>query len=159
MSNKEELTIAIPKGFLHKESYGYLSEFGINFDTSDSRQLIFYDKKNNVKAMLVRPSDVNVYVEHGSADLGIVGLDLLKEQAPDVVKIRDLYFGACSMVLAVRNQSGYKSCKDLPANAKIATKFTKIANDYILKKLKFLTHQFFYVIINFTVFRIQSIPL
>src|SRR3989338_11516839 len=85
MKNDNELIIAIPKGFLHEGSYKYFSNLGINFHSSDieknaSRELIYFDKKNNVKGLLVRPNDVNVYVEHGSADLGVVGLDLLKEQ-------------------------------------------------------------------------------
>lgn len=131
---KSELTIAIPKGFLHEGSHEYFSSLGINFDSDNSRELVYYDKKNKIKGLLVRPNDVTVYVEHGSADIGIVGLDLLKEQMPDVVKIKDLAFGDCRLVLAVKKDSGYKSIKDLPANFKIATKFIKLANDYIHKK-------------------------
>ena len=130
---KDELTIAIPKGFLHEGSHKYLSSFGINFETEDSRDLVFYDKKNKVKGILVRPSDVSVYVEHGSADLGIVGSDLLMEQTPDVIKLKDLCFGKCKLVVAVKKHSAYKKAEDLPANAKIATKFTKLANDFIHK--------------------------
>lgn len=132
--DKTILTIAIPKGFLHNGSYKYLSSIGIKFDMEDSRELVFYDNKNKIKGLLVRPNDVSVYVEHGSADVGIVGLDLLKEQVPDVIKLQDLKFGKCKLVLAVKKQSGYKSIKDLPANFKLATKFTKLANDYIHKK-------------------------
>lgn len=132
--DKTILTIAIPKGFLHNGSYKYLSSIGIKFDTEDSRELVFYDNKNKIKGLLVRPNDVSVYVEHGSADVGIVGLDLLKEQVPDVIKLQDLKFGKCKLVLAVKKQSDYKSIKDLPANFKLATKFTKLATDYIHKK-------------------------
>ena len=130
---KELLTIAIPKGFLHNESYKFLAKLGINFESEDSRELVFYDKKTNVRGLLVRPNDVNVYVEHGSADLGIVGSDVMLEQSPDVIKLKDLNFGKCKLVFAVKKDSGYKKIKDLPANAKIATKFTKLANEYIHK--------------------------
>lgn len=132
--SQDELTIAIPKGFLYKGSYEYLSSLGINFQTESSRDLIFYDKKNRIKGLLVRPTDVSVYVEHGSADLGIVGLDLLMEQTPDVIKLKDLHFGKCKLVMAVEKDSVYKKPEDLPANAKIATKFTKLTNDFIHKK-------------------------
>ena len=129
------LTIAIPKGFLHEESYKYLSSLGIIFSLQDSkRELVYFDKKNNVKGLLVRPSDVSVYVEHGSADIGIVGLDLLKEQNPDVVKLKDLKFGNCKLILAVKKSSPHKTVKDLPANCKIATKFTKLTTDFIHRK-------------------------
>ena len=117
----DELTIAIPKGFLHDGSYKYFSSLGINFQTESSRDLVFYDKKNKIKGLLVRPSDVSVYVEHGSADLGIVGSDLLNEQIPDVIKLKDLHFGKCKLVVAVKKGSVYKKSDDLSANAKIAT--------------------------------------
>lgn len=129
------LTIAIPKGFLHSDANDYLMYSGIKLEHRKSdRELVFYDKKNNIKGLLVRPNDVSVYVEQGSADLGIVGYDLLLEQNPDVVKLKDLGFGTCRLVLAVKKDSGYKSYKDLPANCKIATKFTNISSEYILKK-------------------------
>ena len=131
---KNALTIAIPKGFLHSGSHKFLSSLGINFESDSSRDLVFYDKKNNVRGLLVRPSDVPVYVEHGSADLGIVGTDILIEQVPEVIKVKDLHFGKCKLVLAVKKDSKYKTAEDLPANAKIATKFTKLANDFIHKK-------------------------
>src|SRR3989338_10260128 len=138
MKNKEKhnLVIAIPKGFLNDGTYKYLSRSGINFteQSTSTRELVFYDKKNKIKGLLVRPNDVTVYVEHGSADVGIVGLDLLKEQIPDVVILKDLNFGGCKLVLAVKKNSNYKTIGDLPATSKIATKFTKLANDFIHKK-------------------------
>ena len=138
MKNREKhnLVIAIPKGFLHNGTYKYLSKSGIDFteQSTTTRELVFYDKKNKIKGLLVRPNDVTVYVEHGSADVGIVGLDLLKEQIPDVVILKDLNFGRCKLVLAVKKNSNYKTIRDLPANSKIATKFTKLANDFIHKK-------------------------
>ncbi len=128
------ITIAIPKGFLHDGSYQYLASLGINLQIEkDNRALMFYDRKNNIKGLLVRPNDVNAYVEHGSADLGIVGLDLIKEQNPDVVKLKDLNFGNCKLVFAVKEDSKYKNINDLPANITIATKFTRLANDFINK--------------------------
>lgn len=129
-----ELTIAVPKGFLYKGSYKYLFSLGISLQAKNSRDLVFYDKKNKIKGLLVRPADVSVYVEHGSADLGIVGSDLLMEQTPDVIKLRDLHFGKCKLVMAVKKDSVYKKSEDLPANAKIATKFTKLTNDFIHKR-------------------------
>ena len=133
--NADNITIAIPKGFLHEGSHRYLSSLGINFQQKkDNRELIFYDKDNKVTGLLVRPNDVNAYVEHGSADLGIVGFDLLKEQAPDVVKLRDLKFGQCKLVFAIKKDSKHKGLNDFPSNITIATKFTKLANDFINKK-------------------------
>lgn len=133
MNKETELTIAIPKGFLHEGSYKFFSSLGIDFKSDDKRELVYHDKKNKVKGILVRPNDVNAYVEHGSADIGVVGLDLIKELCPDVIKLKDLKFGRCKLVLAVKKELNYKSAKELPANFTIATKFTKLANDFIQK--------------------------
>lgn len=135
MKNINSLTIAIPKGFLHDASHKYLSKIGMDFKSEkDERELVYTDKKNQVIALLVRPNDVGVYVEHGNADLGIVGLDLLKEQSPNVIKLKDLKFGKCKLVLAVKKDSPYKKALDLPPNSKIATKFTKLTNIFIQQK-------------------------
>ncbi|MBI1858826.1 MAG: ATP phosphoribosyltransferase [Candidatus Melainabacteria bacterium] len=134
MKDLDYITIAIPKGYLHEGSYKYFSKIKVDFAPGESgRELIYYDKKNKVKGLLVRPSDVSVYVEHGSADIGIVGLDVLEEQLPDVIRLKDLKFGKCKLVLAVRKDSNYKTTRDLPPNCKIGTKFTKLANDFIHK--------------------------
>lgn len=130
-----ELVIAIPKGFLHEGSYKYLSSCGMNFSLENSnRELVYYDKKNYLKGLLVRPNDISTYVEHGSADIGIIGLDLLEEQLPDVIKLKDLKFGNCKLVVAVKKDSSYKKIEDLPPNSKIATKFTRLANEFIQKR-------------------------
>ena len=54
----------------------------------------------DIEATLVKPSDVAVYVEHGTADIGVVGKDVLMEDEPDVFELMDLGFGACRMVVA-----------------------------------------------------------
>lgn len=133
-NQKTGLTIAIPKGFLHEGSHKYLLSLGINLTSENNRELVYFDKKNKIKGLLVRPNDVSVYVEHGSADIGIIGLDLLKEQIPDVVKLKDLKFGRCKLVFALKKGSPYKKVENLPANSKIATKFIRLGSDFIHKK-------------------------
>lgn len=130
-----ELVVAIPKGFLHDNCHKYLASRGVNLSLeSSSRELVYLDRKNKIKGLLVRPNDVSTYVEHGSADLGIIGLDLLEEQLPEVVKLKDLKFGYCKLVLAVKKNNSYKKTEDLPPNSKIATKFTRLANEFIQKR-------------------------
>ena len=65
-----------------------------------------------------------------TADLGIVGYDVLQESDLQVAKLLDLQFGGCSMSLAVKNNSNYSKPTDLPANCKVASKFTKTARAY-----------------------------
>jgi ATP phosphoribosyltransferase len=124
------LTIAVPRGALFKETLDRLDALGV--DTSEvranDRKLVFPD----VGIVTMRPSDVPTYVEHGAADIGITGKDVLMEQAQRrVYELLDLGFGYCRMVVAAR-------AGDDPLGeplrrrglVRIATKYPRIATDY-----------------------------
>ena len=83
----------------------------------------FENPENNVRYLLVKPSDVAIYVEHHAADVGIVGKDILMESRPDVYELLDLGLGKCRMCVAAKN--GYMEDKDRPL--RVATKFVNIA--------------------------------
>ena len=97
--------IALAKGRIHKVVMKYLAESGYDFPTysEESRKLIFEDAKGQLKVTLVKSPDVAVYVERGAADVGIVGKDVLIEEAPgaDVYEVMDLGIGRCRMAVAV----------------------------------------------------------
>ena len=83
--------IALAKGRIHKAVMKYLADSGYEFPTysEESRRLIFEDAKGQLKVTLVKSPDVAVYVERGAADVGIVGKDVLLEEAPDVLIAAD----------------------------------------------------------------------
>jgi ATP phosphoribosyltransferase len=124
------LTIAVPRGALMGGTLDLLDGLGV--DTSEvranDRKLLF----ESVGIVTMRPSDVPTYVEAGAADIGIVGKDVLMEQAGrDVYELLDLGFGRCEMVLA--SQAG----EDPAAEAlrrlgimRVATKYSRIATRY-----------------------------
>ena len=127
------ITIALPKGALLEDSISIFKKVGLNFSDAlleDNRSLTIESKCKRAKALLVRNGDVPVYVSYGQADLGIVGYDVLKESELKVAKLLDLGFGGCHMSLAVKNTSNYSKPTDLPANCKVASKFTKTARAY-----------------------------
>ncbi len=127
------LTVAMPKGALLKDSVKMLQGIGLDFsallDTSH-RQLQILAPSGQARALLVRAQDVPVYVEYGQAQLGIVGYDVLQEKQPQVAQIADLGFGGCRLSVAVKQASPYQSARDLPAQARVASKFVKCAADY-----------------------------
>jgi len=97
-----ELTIAVPRGALFKETLDVLDAVGI--DTAEvranDRKLLFED----VGLVTMRPSDVPTYVEAGAADVGITGKDVLREQHErEVVELYDLGFGGTTMVFATED--------------------------------------------------------
>jgi ATP phosphoribosyltransferase len=127
------LTIALPKGELLKHSVRLLQTVGLDFSAfldSGTRQLQIEDANGIAKALLVRNTDVPVYVEYGQAQLGIVGYDLLREKKPNVAHLVDLGYGYCRMCLAVKESSPYRSAFDLPAHCRVASKYVNCARDY-----------------------------
>ena len=126
-------TIALPKGALLKDSILIFQKAGIDFSAAlekNNRALTFESNCKRAKALIVRNGDVPVYVRYGQADLGIVGYDVLRESDLKVAKLLDLGFGGCNMSLAVKKNSNYSKPTDLPANCKVASKFSKTARSY-----------------------------
>ncbi len=127
------LTIAMPKGALLKDSIKTLQQVGLDFSAltdNSHRQLQILDPTGQARALLVRAQDVPVYVEYGQAQLGIVGYDVLQEKSPEVAQIADLKFGGCRLSVAVKQTSPYQSARDLPAHARVASKFVNCAAAY-----------------------------
>ena len=122
------INIALPKGRLGDSVYKCLAKIGYNCPEmlEDSRKLIFENAEKGVKYILVKPSDVAVYVEHGAADIGIVGYDVLSENEPDVFELLDLNIGKCS--LAVAAPKGFKDENRAPL--RVATKYPHVAKKY-----------------------------
>ena len=124
------LTIAVPRGALFGGSLDLLDGLGI--DTAPiragDRRLIFPE----LGVITMRPSDVPSYVEHGAADIGITGKDVLLEQADrEVYELVDLGFGTCRMVVAAREgDDPLGEPLRRRGSVRVATKYPRIASDY-----------------------------
>ena len=127
-AKEEWLNIALPKGRLGDSVYDMLAKSG--YDCADfheeNRKLIFENKEKKVRYLLVKPSDVAIYVEHHVADLGVVGKDILLETSPDVYELMDLDIGKCKM--AVAGPADYVDNPDRPI--RVATKYVNIAKKF-----------------------------
>ena len=127
MSTRPGLTIAVPRGALMKGSLDLLEAVGLDVSEvrSNDRKL-FFDEQGIIT---MRPSDVPTYVEHGVADIGIVGKDVLMEQFErDLYELLDLDFGMCRLVVAKPKGAAAPTQHTLPE--RIATKYTKTAERY-----------------------------
>jgi ATP phosphoribosyltransferase len=121
------LVIAAPRGALFGGTLDLLDRLGIDTAEvrSNDRKLLFAD----AGIVTMRPSDVPTYVEHGAADLGITGRDVLLEQADrEVYELLDLGFGECRMVVAARRDGDVlgEALRRL-GRIRIATKYPRIA--------------------------------
>ena len=122
------INIALPKGRLGDSVYCSLARIGYECPEmlTDSRKLVFENSEKGVRYILVKPSDVAVYVEHGAADIGIVGYDVIAENKPDVFELFDLDIGKCNMAVAA--PKGFRD--DNRAPLRVATKYPNIAKNY-----------------------------
>ncbi len=128
--NSEYITVALAKGRLSELSTEIFEKLGFEVEElkSKTRKLIFTDEKNKFKFILVKASDVPVYVEYGAADIGIVGKDTLLESGKNVYEVLDLGFGKCKM--AVAGPASMKDKIDGRNIMRVASKYPKIARDY-----------------------------
>lgn len=122
------LNIALPKGRLGDQVYELLASVGYDCKSiyEENRKLVFENRENGVRYLLVKPSDVAIYVEHHAADVGIVGKDILMEGDPDVYELLDLGLGRCRMCVAAKED--YLEEPDRPL--RVATKFPNIAKEH-----------------------------
>ena len=126
------LTIALPKGRLGDKVYDMLAAAGYDCPGyyDKNRKLVFESLENNVRYLLVKPSDVAIYVEHHAADVGIVGKDVLLEQGSDVYELLDLNIGKCRMCVAA--PENYIEDKD--RTLRVATKYVNVAKEFYNKR-------------------------
>ena len=122
------LNIALPKGRLGDKVYDMLASIGYDCPGyyEKNRKLVFESPEKNVRYLLVKPSDVAIYVEHRAADIGIVGKDILLENQSNVYELLDLKIGKCRMAVAAPD--GY--VEDPDRTLRVATKYVNIAKDF-----------------------------
>ena len=124
------ITVALAKGRLAELSTEIFEKLGYDIAEmkSKTRKLIFTDEKNKFRFILVKASDVPVYVEYGAADIGIVGKDTLLESGKNVYEVLDLGFGKCKM--AVAGPASMRGKIDGRNIMRVASKYPHIARDY-----------------------------
>ena len=96
----------------------------------ESRKLIFENEDLAIRYFWVKPSDVAIYVEHGAADIGVAGKDILLEYEPDIYELLDLSLGKCRMAVAAKKEF----CDGDRRTLRVATKFSNIAKKYYKSK-------------------------
>ncbi len=124
------VTIALAKGRLAEQTVAMLEAVGIDCATvrDPGRKLILEDPTGRYRFVLVKPSDVPTYVEHGVADIGVAGKDTLLEANKPLYELLDLGLGACRLCIAGRPEQRTQGTGR--ANLRVATKYPNIARGY-----------------------------
>jgi len=131
------ITIALSKGRIFDETAPLLARAGIlaEEDPDTSRRLVIGTNRRDVRLLIVRASDTPTYVQHGAADLGIAGLDVLIEHGGEgLYQPVDLGIARCRMMVAVRSGFDYEGAVRQGARLRIATKYVKSASGHFAAK-------------------------
>lgn len=120
-----EITVALAKGRMQDEALSLLARAGVRVSASalNSRRLAIEDESGAYQFVFVKPADVPVYVEHGIADCGVVGRDVLLESGADLLQPLDLRFGGCRIAVAMPAGEPRPAAGAL----RVATKYPQIA--------------------------------
>lgn len=122
------LTIAISKGRIYRETLPLLAAVGVSpeDDPERSRKLVLGTNRDDTRLVILRAQDVPTYVEHGAADLGVAGKDVLLEHGGEgLYEPLDLGIARCRMVVAVP-----RSRAELPRRPRVATKYVATARRF-----------------------------
>ena len=123
-----KLTIAVAKGRLQYDALRLMAQAGIksNSVAIDSRRLIVEDESRQYRFIFVKPVDVPIYVEHGIADCGVVGRDVLLESDADLLQPLDLGIGRCRLVVAAPVDGPPLN----PHTLRVGTKYPRVTMGY-----------------------------
>ncbi|WP_254272877.1 ATP phosphoribosyltransferase [Haloarcula marina] len=125
------MRIAVPnKGRLHDPSVELLERAGLHLVDGADRQLYAQTVDPDVTVLYARAADIPEYVDDGAADIGITGLDQVRESGADLVELRDLGFGSCRLVLAApEDDDSVTSVEDFEGG-RVATEFPNITRRF-----------------------------
>ncbi|MBU6460781.1 MAG: ATP phosphoribosyltransferase [Proteobacteria bacterium] len=133
----DPLTIALSKGRIFEETMPFLAAAGIVplERPEHSRKLVIKTNHPDIRFIIVRASDVPTYVQHGAADLGVAGLDVLVEHGGEgLYQPLDLQIAQCRMMVAAHRDFDYAGAVRQGTRLRVATKYVKIAREHFAAK-------------------------
>ncbi len=131
------ITIALSKGRIFEETLPLLAAAGIvpADNPESSRKLIIGTNRPDVRLVIVRATDAPTYVQHGAADLGIVGKDVLLEHGGEgLYQPLDLEIARCRLSVAVRDGFDYETASRPGGRIRVATKYIESAKAHFADK-------------------------
>jgi ATP phosphoribosyltransferase len=133
----DTISIALSKGRILDETLPLLARAGLKprGNAERSRKLILGTNRRDVRLIVVRASDTPTYVQHGGADLGVTGRDVLAEHGGEgLYQPVDLGIARCRMMVAVKKGFDYAGAVRQGARLRVATKYVNITREHFAAK-------------------------
>jgi ATP phosphoribosyltransferase len=122
---------AIPnKGPLAADAAQLLRNVGLRVPNANDRKLLVDSTRQGYQVLFASPWDIPRYLQTGAADLGITGLDIVRETGNNLQSLLPLNFGFCRLSLAAPETSQARSSRDIPDGANVATSFPQLVRSY-----------------------------
>jgi ATP phosphoribosyltransferase len=131
------VAIALSKGRILDETLPLLARAGLvpAEDPATSRKLILATNRRDVSIVVLRAQDVPTYVQHGAADLGVAGKDVLLEHGGEgLYQPLDLGIGRCRLVVATRRGFDWAGTVQRGARIRVASKYVNTAREHFAAK-------------------------
>src|SRR5258706_6224698 len=131
------ISIALSKGRIFEETAPLLARVGIrpSSNPETSRKLVIGTQRRDMRLIVVRAADTPTYVQHGGADLGVAGRDVLAEHGGEgLYQPVDLGIARCRMVVAVRRGFDYRAPGRQGARPRVATKYGRTTQEHFAPK-------------------------
>lgn len=135
--NVRMITLALSKGRIFEETLPLLAKAGIVplEEPEKSRKLIIATSRPDVRIIIVRATDVPTYVQHGAADLGVAGKDVLIEHSgAGLYQPIDLNIAKCRLCVAVKEGFDYQTAVKHGARLRVATKYVQSAREHFARR-------------------------
>lgn len=139
MKNRDRLRIAAQKnGRLSDPARELMARSGLSFRESRDR-LFCFGESQPVDLLLVRDDDIPGLIAEGTCDYGIVGRNVLDEQAldragrglpPAFMEVRALGFGRCRLSIALPQDMAWNGPQSV-AGLRIATSYPALLRDWL----------------------------
>ncbi|MCE9574798.1 MAG: ATP phosphoribosyltransferase [Deltaproteobacteria bacterium] len=126
------MVLALPKGRILDEALEVFARAGLDLSSIKNNGRKLVHDCGALRVLVLRSSDVPVYVAHGAADLGIAGSDVLDEEGLDLYEPLDLGIGQCRMIVAERADAPIDDRSQI--HLRIATKYPRTTRAYLARK-------------------------
>ncbi len=126
------IILAMPKGRILDDAAKIFLRAGYDLAPvfGDSRKLVF--ECGPLRVLVLRNSDIPTYVAHGAADVGVVGSDVLDEEARELFEPLDLGIARCRMIVAERADAPVDERSQ--SHLRIGTKYPRTTRGYLHRK-------------------------
>jgi ATP phosphoribosyltransferase len=125
-----QLKLALPKGSLEKATYEIFQKAYYKISGQDRTYRPFFGDPD-IELRILRPQEIPVYVADGVQDVGITGIDWIRETGADVEKVLDLEYGRVKIVTAFPKSAPYEKASELVEDFWKKGKQVRVSAEYL----------------------------